>query len=174
MRTFLLILSVVVISSVNGFGQTAHEAFMSSKIKTNTTGDFNTWVHGDNDFSTVTNDDWNNWSYAYLGLEGEINTLNTNDFTNWKIANTGITITNTDGSYNNWTVTGDGRTINLTTTNWNTWVLNGSVIGGISTTDTDDFSEWELQGGDWTSIGPQMRAATVFISVFSSAVLKNL
>ena len=154
--------------------QTAHDIFMSSKIKTNTTNDPNSWVHGDNTFTTSNVNDWNMWNFAYMGLEGKVHTENNNDFTSWKVDGLDIILSNSNGNYMSWNISGQDKSVSLMTTNWNTWVVTGDLVSGISTTDTDDFSEWEINGGDWTSLSPQFRAATVFISVISSSVLQNL
>ena len=171
MKTILLAATLILGCTIS-FGQTAHYEFMSAKIKTNTSVDFNTWVHGGNDFSTVTNDDFNQWSFAYMGLEGTIKTVNPNDFTQWTVEGTDITMSNAEEDFNDWVILGEGHTIGMTTTNWNTWVITGALISGISTTDTDDFNEWEIQSGDWTQFSPYYRAATVFVSVLSSSVLR--
>jgi hypothetical protein len=174
MKKSLLFLSILFGVAMTMHAETGHENFMNSKIKTNTSGDFNTWVHGSNDFSTVNQNDWNNWHFTYLGLEGDLETQTSGDYTSWKLTGLDITLTNSNGNYNNWVLSGEDKTLVVESSNWDTWAISGSLVSGISTTDTGDFSEWVIQGGDWTSFSPQYRAAVVFISVFSSSVLKNL
>jgi len=64
--------------------------------------------------------------------------------------------------------------VEITTSNWNTWALIGSVISGISTTQTDEYDTWEINGGDWTQASPSFRAITLFIPVFTSAIYKQI
>lgn len=168
----LLLAAIIIMGSAVSFGQTAHEEFMSAKIKTISADNYNSWIHGGNDFSTITANNFNEWKFSYLGLEGSIKTQTQNNFTSWIVEGTDITMTNADEDYNDWVILGENQSVGMTTTNWNTWVITGALISGISTTDTDDFNEWEVQSGDWTQFSPYYRAATVFVSVLSSSVLR--
>lgn len=147
---------------------------MTGRIKSNVAGDANAWVQGENNFATEINNDWNAWNFSYLGLDGKIETLSSGSFMEWTIPNSDITVTALNSAYNSWSIEGEERVVSLSTTNWNTWVINGDLVCGISTTVTDDFNEWEIHGGDWSQFSPQFRAATVFISVISSSVLRDL
>ena len=167
-------LLIAVFTCLGGFSQTAHDAFMSENIKQNSSGNLNYWVHGENEFKTVTDGDWNTWKYSYLGLEGEISTINNGIFINWSAANGTIAISAHNPQYTSWSISGEDNQIEMVTTNWNTWAITGNLVSGISTTVTDDFSEWELNGGDWTNLSPHMRSAVVFTAVISSAILQDL
>ncbi|MEX1001725.1 MAG: hypothetical protein WDZ35_06385 [Crocinitomicaceae bacterium] len=154
--------------------QTAHEGFMNSKITTNVSGDYNHWVHGDNSIVAETANDLNSWSYSYMGLEGSLETATADDFSAWKVKDLDITITAEDPTFKQWQIVSEGKSVTLSTSNWNSWAITGDLVSGISTTVTDNFSEWEIQGGDWTTFSPNYRASIIFVSVISSTILKDL
>ena len=174
MKQILLITALIAFNAQSVLSQTAHENFMANKIKLISTADLNTWTHGENDFTTVTADDWNSWSFSYMGLKGTLNTTTTGDWTVWNIVGTDITLTCTDSTFKNWIILGEGSALSLTSSNWNTWAYTGAITSGISTTVTDDFSEWEIQGGDWTALSPNYRVAAVYIPLISSTILKDI
>ncbi|OIQ26879.1 MAG: hypothetical protein BM555_06375 [Crocinitomix sp. MedPE-SWsnd] len=168
----LLMCCLVGISST---AQTGHELFMAAKVKTNGSGNMNSWNIGPNSFSTITADDWNHWNFSMLGQDGQISTMSANDFTSFKVDNLNIAVTQTTaGNYGSWTIVGEGKTITMFTSNWNTWAYSGDLISGLSTVVTDDFEEWSFSGGDWMSMSPSMRSITLMVPVFTSAVYKQI
>ena len=174
MKHILLITALIAFNAQFVLSQTAHDNFMANKVKQSTSGDSNSWTHGENEFTTVTANDWNSWNFSYMGLKGTLNTSTTGIWTMWNVAGTDITLTCTDSTFKSWIILGEGSAISLTSSDWNTWAYTGAITAGLSTTVTDDFSEWEIQGGDWTALSPNYRVAAVYIPLISSTILKDI
>lgn len=175
MKKSILLLILLLAGTSFLFGQTGHELFMTGKIKPTTTNDLNFWELSNNSFSTNTIDDWNSWHFSMLGQEGEFQTSQTNDWSSWQVNGLDIEAHLTvAGNYNSWTITGEGISVTLFTANWNTWALTGDLTSGISTTTTENFLEWTINGGNWMPISPSYRTILVFIPVFTSAIYKQI
>lgn len=166
---------VAIAGFTTSFGQNGQELFMNGKIKPAIAGNMNNWVLSNNSISTNTVDDWNSWHFSMLGQDGEFHTNQNDDWSSWTIDGLAIEAhLTTAGNYNSWTITGEGLNVILYTSNWNTWALTGSLTSGVSTTTTDDFSEWAINGGNWMPISPSLRAMLIFMPVFTSAIYKEI
>ena len=175
MKKSVTIAFLLLFLTSSSFSQTGHQLFMSGKIKTSTSSNLNSWVLGGNHIAANTVNDWNSWHFSMLGQDGEIHTVQNDDWSYWQVDGLDIEANlTTAGNYNSWTITGEGITVTLFTTNWNTWALTGAITSGLTTTTTDNFEEWGIDGGNWMPASPSYRSMLLFVPIFTSAIYKQI
>ena len=143
------------------------QTLYSQRLSTTFSNDLDRWRFEGNTFQTVFSNDLNRWNYNGI----QIKTTFSNNQNNWQIGRDYELSTVFNNDFDSWEITGNGVHIRVRTTfndDFERWDISGDINGTIRTVFSKDFQKWEIELEDEESIDPELKAAVVFIAIFTA------